>query len=123
MAKNTAKSGKKDNSKEVLRSFINFRKNDAPVSAAELQPGDVMLDSRYIKQSSVLISDSLQKGFDVLQMSNGDIVTTGTKTVVYKYSWEEDAGKLKRSSITSKRNKDELEPEEEIVIEALDSVE
>lgn len=119
-----AKTPKKDNSKEVLRSFINFRKSDQPVQAAELQAGDVMLDSRYIKQSSTLISDALQKGFDVLQMSNGDIVTTGTKTVVYKYTWDEEGGKLKRSSVTSKRaNKDELEPEEEIVLEALEDVE
>jgi len=119
-----AKTAKKDNSKEVLRSFINFRKNDQPVPAAELQPGDVMLDSRYIKQSSTLISDALTKGFDVLQMSNGDIVTTGTKTVVYKYTWDEDGGKLKRTSITSKRaDKNELEPEEEIVLEALEDVE
>lgn len=118
------KSAKKDNSKEVLRSFINFRKTEQAAPAAELQAGDVMLDSRYIKHSSNLISDALQKGFDVLQMSNGDIVTTGTKTVVYKYTWEEEAGKLKRTSITSKRvNKDELEPEEEIVLEALEDVE
>lgn len=118
------KQAKKDNSKEVLRSFINFRKNDQPVPASELQPGDVMLDARYIKQSSTLISDALQKGFDVLQMSNGDIVTTGTKTVVYKYTWDEDGGKLKRSSVTSKRaDKNELEPEEEIVLEALEDVE
>ncbi len=119
-----AKSQKKDTSKEVLRSFINFRKNDQPAPANELQPGDVMLDSRYIKQSSGLISEALTKGFDVLQMSNGDIVTTGTKTVVYKYTWDEDGGKLKRSSITSKRaDKNELEPEEEIVLEALEDVE
>lgn len=119
-----AKSAKKDNSKEVLRSFINFRKSDQAVPSAELQPGDVMLDSRYIKQSSTLISESLQKGFDVLQMSNGDIVTTGTKTVVYKYTWDEEGGKLKRSSVTSKRaDKNELEPEEEIVVEALEDVE
>lgn len=119
-----ARSAKNDTSKEVLRSFINFRKSEQQAPANELQAGDVMLDSRYIKQSSALISDALQKGFDVLQMSNGDIVTTGTKTVVYKYTWEDEGGKLKRSSVTSKRaNKDELEPEEEIVLEALEDVE
>ena len=115
---------KKENNKEVLRSFIHFRKNEQPVATNELQPGDVMLDSRYIKQSAALISDALQKGFDILQMADGAIVTTGTKTVVYKYTWDEEEGKLKRTSVSSKRSKeDELEPEENIVLEALENVE
>jgi hypothetical protein len=113
---------KKDNNKEVLRSFINFRSKQQPVPSVDLQPGDVMFDSRYIKQSSALISDALQKGFDVLQMANGDIVTTGTKTVVYKYTWENNAGKLKRTNVSSKRG-DEPDFEEDVVQEALADVE
>jgi hypothetical protein len=115
---------KKDSNKEVLRSFINFRRSEQPLPTVDLQPGDIMLNSTYIKQSSTLISDALQKGFDVLQMANGDIVTTGTKTVVYKYTWDEETGKLKRSNVSSKKgNGDELEPEEDIVVEALADVE
>ena len=53
-----------------------------------------MLDPRYLRQSSSLIQDALQKGFDVLQLANGDIVTTGTKTVVYQYTWDDEKGKL-----------------------------
>lgn len=114
---------KNSDQKEVLRSFINFRKQEQPMPAESLQPGDVMLDARYIKSSSQLIADALGKGFDVLQMSNGDIVTTGTKTVVYKYSWDEVTGKLKRTSIQSKKAKDESDNEEEIVLEALEGAE
>lgn len=55
---------------------------------------NMMLDPRYLRQSSALIQDALQKGFDVLQLANGDIVTTGTKTVVYQYAWNEEKGKL-----------------------------
>jgi len=33
----------------------------------------------------------LKDGFDVLQLPNGDIVTTGTKTIVNTFVW--DAGK------------------------------
>lgn len=55
---------------------------------------DVMANANYLRQSSALINDALQKGFDVLQMANGDIVLTGTKTVVYRYSWEQKAAKL-----------------------------
>ena len=64
---------------------------------AEPEITNMMLDPRYLRQSSSLIQDSLQKGFDVLQLANGDIVTTGTKTVVYHYTWDQDKGKLVKS--------------------------
>lgn len=117
MAKNTEE-------KEILKSFVNFRRKEQPVQTETTSGSDVMFDARYIKNSSALISDALQKGFDVLQMANGDIVTTGTKTVVYKYTWDEAAGKLKRTSVSSKKpGASELENEEEIVGEALEGVE
>ncbi len=58
---------------------------------------NMMLDARYLRQSSSLIQDALQKGFDVLQLANGDIVTTGTKTVVYQYTWDNEKGKLTKA--------------------------
>src|SRR5437868_6509477 len=61
---------------------------------AEPEITNMMLDPRYLRQSSSLIQDALQKGFDVLQLANGDIVTTGTKTVVYQYAWDQEKGKL-----------------------------
>lgn len=67
--------------------------------------GNIMLDARYLRQSSSLIQDALQKGFDVLQLANGDIVMTGTKTVVYQYSWEEDKGKLVKAKSERKAKK------------------
>ncbi len=75
-------------------------KRIAPTAAAkktsegEPEITNMMLDPRYLRQSSALIQDALQKGFDVLQLANGDIVTTGTKTVVYQYTWNEEKGKL-----------------------------
>ena len=63
-------------------------------SDAEPEITNMMLDPRYLRQSSSLIQDALQKGFDVLQLANGDIVTTGTKTVVYQYAWDNEKGKL-----------------------------
>jgi hypothetical protein len=63
-------------------------------SEGEPEITNMMLDPRYLRQSSSLIQDALQKGFDVLQLANGDIVTTGTKTVVYQYTWDEERGKL-----------------------------
>jgi len=63
-------------------------------SDSEPEITNMMLDARYLRQSSSLIQDALQKGFDVLQLANGDIVTTGTKTVVYQYAWDGEKGKL-----------------------------
>jgi hypothetical protein len=55
---------------------------------------NMMSDPAYLRQSSALINEALQKGFDVLQLASGDIVTTGTKTVVYQYTWDTEKGKL-----------------------------
>lgn len=79
------------------------------------EEGDVMTDSRYLRQSATLINDALQKGFDVLQLANGDIVTTGTKTIVTQYSWDDDKGKLVKlkSPSDGKKKKDQVEEFEE----------
>ncbi|MBY0356166.1 MAG: DUF2671 domain-containing protein [Rickettsiales bacterium] len=64
---------------------------------------DMMSDARYLRQSSSLINEALQKGFDVLQLADGDIVMTGVKTVVYQYSWDEAKGKLVRAKTKKSR--------------------
>lgn len=88
---------------------------------AEPEITNMMLDPRYLRQSSSLIQEALQKGFDVLQLANGDIVTTGTKTVVYQYTWDEEKGKLvkakpengrKGRKSTSADEEEEIESEE-----------
>lgn len=65
--------------------------------SAEDNSSEVMRNHQYLRQSSALITEALQKGFDVLQLANGDIVTTGTKIVVTTYSWDEQRGKLVKS--------------------------
>jgi hypothetical protein len=64
---------------------------------ANTDVASLMGDQRYLRQSAALINDALQKGFDVLQMPNGDVVTTGTKVVVSTYSWDEKRGRLVKS--------------------------
>lgn len=61
---------------------------------------DLMVDPAYLRHSSALINEALQKGFDVLQLANGDIVTTGTKTIVNTYSWDAAKGKLAKQAAT-----------------------
>lgn len=88
---------------------------------AEPEVMNMMLDARYLRQSSSLIQDALQKGFDVLQLANGDIVTTGTKTVVYQYTWDLEKGKLVKTKPESNRKARRLSVEEEDDIEAEDA--
>jgi hypothetical protein len=55
-----------------------------------------MSDIRYICKSCALITESLQKGCDVMQMPNGDVIITEVKTVTFQYSWDDKKGKLVR---------------------------
>ena len=80
---------------------------------AEPEITNMMLDPRYLRQSSSLIQDALQKGFDVLQLATGDIVTTGTKTVVYQYTWDQEKGKLIKTKPESARKARRVTVEEE----------
>lgn len=86
-------------------------------SENETDLGELMADPDYLRQSSALINEALQKGFDVLQLANGDIVTTGTKTIVHQYSWDSEKGKLAKVKQQDKRTR---KPREEKIEETLD---
>lgn len=60
------------------------------------QEKDIMSDIRYVCKSCSLITESLQKGCDVMQMSNGDIIITELKPVTFQYTWDDKKGKLLR---------------------------
>jgi len=92
----------------------------AAKKTAEAEPEitNMMLDPRYLRQSSSLIQDALQKGFDVLQLASGDIVTTGTKTVVYQYAWDTSKGKLVKTKPEGVRKARRTSVEEDEEIEA-----
>lgn len=79
---------------------------------------NMMLDPRYLRQSSSLIQDALQKGFDVLQLANGDIVTTGTKTVIHQYTWDNEKGKLVKPKPEARKKRNEEMDENEETVEA-----
>lgn len=59
---------------------------------------EVLTDLRYICKATPLITESLQKGLDVTQMPNGDIIVTEIKTVNTQYSWDASKGKMVRLS-------------------------
>lgn len=55
-------------------------------------------DINYIDRSSTIVKDALQKGSDILQLANGDIVITEVKTVTYKYTWDPEKGRFARAN-------------------------
>ena len=58
---------------------------------------DLMANPEYLRHSSAIIHEALKDGFDVLQLPNGDIVTTGTKIITNTYAWDAKNGKLTKS--------------------------
>jgi hypothetical protein len=62
---------------------------------------DLMASPEYLRHSSAVINDALKDGFDVLQLPNGDIVTTGTKTIVNTYVWDAKAARLDKTRTPS----------------------
>jgi len=88
--------------KNRLLEKLNLPSKGKPKEHPNGDPFDIvqmMMDPRYLRQSSSLIHEALQKGFDVLQMEDGDIVMTGTKTIVYRYEWDAEKGKLMRVEV------------------------
>jgi hypothetical protein len=57
---------------------------------------DILTNVKYICKSSSLITESLQKGCDITQLSNGDIIVTEVKIVNVQYSWDAEKGKMIR---------------------------
>lgn len=49
---------------------------------------DIFDNLKYLCQSTQLITDSLQRGCDVTQMPNGDIIITEVKVMNTQYMWD-----------------------------------
>lgn len=102
----------KETKKDVKKRNLNIRVTDTDMEESAIT--SMMMDPDYLRQSSTLIQEALQKGFDVLQLANGDIVCTGTRTIVHRYSWDEDKTKL----ALIKPEKTEKQQEQELTFEA-----
>jgi hypothetical protein len=59
---------------------------------------DILTDVKYICKTSSLITESLQRGCDVAQLANGDIIVTEVKTVNTQYTWDQTKGRMVRST-------------------------
>jgi hypothetical protein len=74
-------------------------------SAAAEEPNDLaelMANPEYLRYSSAIINEALKEGFDVLQLPNGDIVTTGTKIITNTYVWDATKGTMSKARTPAK---------------------
>lgn len=92
------------NYKTKLFNSLNVTK-DARSAAGEEENmlAELMANPEYLRHSSSVINDALKEGFDVLQLPNGDIVTTGTKTIVNTYVWDGANARLDKARAPSEK--------------------
>ena len=67
---------------------------DANASSEANDLAALMSNPEYLRHSSAIIHEALKDGFDVLQLPNGDIVTTGTKIITNTYVWDASKGAM-----------------------------
>lgn len=81
-----------------------LRKNELSTASTPGQENekDIMLNVKYIRESCALIAEALSNGCDVMQMANGDIITTELKPVTIQYIWDNEKSKLVRGPHTHK---------------------
>ena len=75
----------------------------ANVGDEENMLAELMANPEYLRHSSAVINEALKEGFDVLQLPNGDIVTTGTKTIVNTYVWDGASARLDKARAPSEK--------------------
>lgn len=68
----------------------------------DLEENNVLEEARYICKSGALITESLERGSDIMQMPNGDIIVSEMKAVTFYYAWDKVKGKLVRLNNTAK---------------------
>lgn len=60
---------------------------------------NVLIDPEYICKSSSLITSSLRRGSEVLQMPNGDVIISETRRVTNQYQWDHTKKQLKKVNV------------------------
>jgi len=60
---------------------------------------NVLVDPEYICKSSSLITSSLRRGSEVLQMPNGDVIISETRRVTNQYQWDPAKKQLKKVNV------------------------
>jgi hypothetical protein len=85
-----------------MSSVLNLIKNLPAIANDDSNPAT---DINYIRKSTNLVNEALNKGADIMQLANGDILITEVKTVTYKYIWNKAENKFERATSGSKAKK------------------
>ncbi len=80
----------KGKSTKSIKDVINSLPKNSPKASLD----DLINNDDYVDSCQSIIDDALKHGYDVLQMENGDIITTGTKVIVTQYRWDNDKQKM-----------------------------
>lgn len=54
-------------------------------------------DYNYFRRLRSIAKESLRRGFDVLQLPNGDVTITELKAITYHYTWAPEKGRFQRA--------------------------
>lgn len=88
---------------ELMKKLAELARNAAYVNPnQEADNLKFMDDVNYIRQSSQLVKDALQNGHDIVQMPNGDIITTSLKVSINEYSWDDNIGAMALRNVNEK---------------------
>lgn len=60
---------------------------------------DVFADPQYICKSSTLITSSLKRGAEVVQMPNGDVIISETRRITNQFHWNQDKKQFKKVGV------------------------
>ncbi len=89
--------------KNKIFNSVNVSRDARNAAASEQNDlADLMANPEYLRYSSAIINEALKDGFDVLQLPNGDIVTTGTKIVTNTYVWDAQKATLSKARTPAK---------------------
>ena len=67
---------------------------DLPETEGKGEAEEFMQDDEYVDSCEEIINEALEKGYDIIHMENGDIITTGTKVIVTQYRWDPEKKKM-----------------------------
>lgn len=60
---------------------------------------ELMDNAVYMRQSLFIMRAAVDEGMDVLQLANGDIITSGMQPIEIRYGWDEAKGKIVKKNV------------------------
>ena len=80
--------------KDSSRDQVEDRAEESSVETGS----DLLTDVSYLCKATPLIVNSLQRGCDVAQLPNGDVLVTEVKVINNQFSWNKEKNKMVRTT-------------------------